>query len=120
MSFAVDVNILLYTSNTASGLHEKAAAILARGTRGPDVCCLAWVTVTSYLRIATHGRIFEAPLTHAEALANVDASRSLLHCRAIGEAWDFCRTYRQVSAEVPRRTNGSPMRIWPPSRGPTE
>lgn len=105
MSFAVDVNILLYASDASSPLHAKASAFLARCARGPEVFCLAWVTVMSYLRIATHARIFAAPLTHAEAVANAEALLALPHCRALGEADDFWRIYREVSAEVPTRGN---------------
>ncbi|HXF46754.1 MAG TPA: TA system VapC family ribonuclease toxin [Burkholderiaceae bacterium] len=105
MSFAVDVNILLYASDASSPWHERAADFVARCARGPQVFCLAWVTVMNYLRIATHARVFAAPLTHAEAVANVEALLALPHCRALGEGEGFWRAYREVSAEVPTRVN---------------
>lgn len=108
MSFALDANILLYASDSSSPLHAKAAAFLERCARGPELFCLAWVTIMSYLRIATHPRIFAAPLSPAQALDNVEALLALPHCRAIGEGERFWARYRDLCAEVPARGNGVP------------
>jgi hypothetical protein len=108
MSFAVDVNILLYASDTDSPWHEKAAAFLQRCAAGPELFCLAWLTLMSYLRMATHPRIFAQPLSPEQAVANVEALLALPHCRAIGEEEGFWRIYREVSAEVPSRGNVVP------------
>ena len=71
MSFAVDVNILLYASDESSPLHGKAVDFLGRCAGGPEVFCLAWLTVMSYLRIATHPLIFMRPLSPAEVSSSV-------------------------------------------------
>ena len=105
MSFGIDVNILLYASDTRSPLHAKAAAFLARCAANREVFCLAWVTVMSYLRMSTHPAIFARPLTHDEALHNIEVLLNLPHSRAIGEEDGFWDTYRKVTAEVPTRGN---------------
>jgi toxin-antitoxin system PIN domain toxin len=105
MSFGIDVNILLYASDTTSPLHDKATDFLAQCADDREVFCLAWVTVMSYLRMATHPAIFERPLTHEEAARNIEALLSLPHCRAIGEEDVFWTTYRKVTADVPTRGN---------------
>jgi predicted nucleic acid-binding protein len=38
-------------------------------------------------------------------VANAEALLALPHCRALGEADDFWRAYREVSAQVPMRGN---------------
>ena len=58
MSAAIDVNVLLFASDTANPLHQRAVDFLERCATGPDVLYLAWSTVTSYLRISTHPAIF--------------------------------------------------------------
>jgi toxin-antitoxin system PIN domain toxin len=72
---------------------------------GREVFCLAWLTIMSYLRMATHPSIFERPLTHDEAMRNVEALLSLPHCRVIGEEEGFWETYRKTTADVPTRGN---------------
>ena len=74
MSFGVVANILLYASDGSSPLHEKATAFLEQCANGREVFCLAWLTIMSYLRMATHPSIFERPLTHDEAMRNVEAA----------------------------------------------
>ncbi len=59
----------------------------------------------SYLRMATHPSIFERPLTHDEAMRNVEALLSLPHCRVIGEEEGFWDIYRKTTADVPTRGN---------------
>ena len=105
MSFGIDVNILLYASDENSPLHRKATDFLAQCAAGPEVFCLAWVTIMSYLRMATHPAIFERPLAHEEAARNIEALLNLPHCRAVGEQDDFWNTYRKVTADVPTRGN---------------
>ena len=105
MSFGVDVNILLYASDARTPLHGKATEFLARCAANREVFCLAWVTVMSYLRMSTHPAIFARPLTHDEALRNVEALLNLPHCRAIGEEDGFWEAYCKVTAEVPTRGN---------------
>lgn len=60
----------------------------------PEILCLTWPTLMSYLRIATHPRIFSAPLTPEESLANVTALIGLPHVRAVSELDGFLDAYR--------------------------
>lgn len=105
MSFGIDVNILLYASNRGSPLHERAVEFLAQCAGGPEVFCLGWVTVMSYLRMATHPAIFERPLTHAEATRNVEALLDAPACRVLSEEEGFWQVYREVTNDVPARGN---------------
>ena len=62
MSAAIDVHVLLFASDSASPLHQRAAEFLEERAAGPDVLYLAWSTVMSYPRISTHPAIFANPL----------------------------------------------------------
>ncbi|MGH2804970.1 MAG: TA system VapC family ribonuclease toxin, partial [Thermoleophilaceae bacterium] len=55
-----------------------------------------WPVLTSYLRIATHPSIFEAPLTPADAMDNVERLIDLPHVRSPGEDERFWDAYRAV------------------------
>lgn len=105
MSFACDVNVLLYASDAASPVHAQARAFLGDAAAAGDLFCLAWPTVMSYLRIATHPGIFSAPLSPAEALRNVDALAALPHLRLLGEDEGFLEVYREVAGAFPVRGN---------------
>ena len=59
----------------------------------------------SYLRIATHPRIFARPLSPAAAAANVDSLLSLPNVRALGEGDRFWECYAKVAAGTVVRGN---------------
>ena len=105
MSFGIDVNILLYASDSGSAPHDKASDFLRACATGHEVFCLAWITVLSYLRMATHPAIFGRLLTHDEAARNVEALMAARHCRVIGERGGFWDVYREVTGTVPTRGN---------------
>lgn len=105
MSFGIDVNILLYASDDTSPLHHKAADFLGRCASSRELFYLSWVTIMSYLRMATHSAIFGEPLTHEEAVRNIETLLALPHCRVIGENEGFWDTYRTITDDVPTRGN---------------
>ena len=59
----------------------------------------------SYIRIATHPRIFAAPLSPDEAVGNVAALLGLPQARAVSELDGFLDAYRQVAGDMPVRGN---------------
>ena len=105
MSFGIDVNILLYASDSGCPQHERAASFMQSCAAETRVFCLAWLTLMSYLRMATHPRIFAQPLSHADAVRNIDALMALPHCRVIGEQDGFWNVYRSTTDEVPTQGN---------------
>jgi uncharacterized protein len=105
VSYAIDVNILLYASDSDSPIHDRAAAFLRQCASGREVFCLAWVSLMSYLRMATHPAIFSRPLTHEDAARNVEALLAVPHCRVLSEEEGFWIRYREVTQNVPARGN---------------
>jgi toxin-antitoxin system PIN domain toxin len=105
VSYAVDVNILLYASDAGSPMHGRAADFIRRCASGREVICLAWISIMSFLRMATHPAIFARPLTPEEAGRNVEALLRLPHCRVICEEDGFWERYREVTRDLPARGN---------------
>ncbi len=105
MSFSVDVNVLLYASDRSSPHHATAVRFLEERAAGREIFYLAWLTVSSYLRIATHWRIFAAPLSPGEALDNLRRLVARPNVRPIGEQEGFLDVYAEVTEEVPARGN---------------
>lgn len=105
MSFACDVNVLLYASDGASPAHARARRFLEEACAGGDLFCLGWPTVMSYLRMATHPGIFASPLTPERALSNVEGLADLAHVRLLAEEPGFLEVYREVAGDFPVRGN---------------
>lgn len=105
MSYSVDVNVLLYASDRSSRRFEAARQFLDSCVTSPEVFCLAWPTLMSYVRIATHPRIFTTPLSPAEAMNNIEALLGLPHVRAISEREGFLEAFAHVASGVTVRGN---------------
>jgi toxin-antitoxin system PIN domain toxin len=67
----IDANLLLYAVHTESPFHVVARGWLAEQLNGSRRVGLAWQSLASFLRIATHPRVFERPLAPADAWARV-------------------------------------------------
>lgn len=67
----IDANILVYARNTADPRHEAARDFLQLVLNGPTRVGLPWQSLTAFVRITTHPRIFERPLAVAEAARQV-------------------------------------------------
>ena len=96
MTATVDVNLLLYWSDDVSPFHPRSAEVMEDLTSGPDLLYLFWPVLMSYLRLSTHPRIAENPLSIDDALDNVAAVVRLPHVRTPGEADDFLKVFRSV------------------------
>jgi toxin-antitoxin system PIN domain toxin len=105
VSYSVDVNVLLYASDRSSDRHARARRFVESCAAGPEILCLTWPTLMSFLRIATHPRIFSAPLSPEEALGNVSTLIALPHVRAVSELDGFLDAYTHVAAGTPVRGN---------------
>lgn len=103
MSFAIDVNILLYASDASSPFHDRAVTFLEKTAARRELMYLGWTTAMAYLRISTHGAVFEKPLSPAQAMANLDALLRASHVRVLSEVEGFWDVYRSVVSEAPAR-----------------
>jgi uncharacterized protein len=63
----IDANLLLHAYNLRSREHEASRGWLEAVLSGPQLVRLAWLTVWAFLRISTNPRVFEQPLTVADA-----------------------------------------------------
>lgn len=108
MSFALDVNLLLYASDRGSACHARAAAFLETVVDGGETCYLAWITVMSYLRMSTHPGIFAAPLSPSEAQGNIERLLGCAHVHCLAETDGFWSVYCGVAGAMPVRGNFVP------------
>lgn len=67
----LDANLLLYAVDADSPYNERAASWLTSVLRGDRRVGLPWASIGAFLRISTHPRVFDRPLTGPEATAFV-------------------------------------------------
>ncbi|MGH9156727.1 MAG: TA system VapC family ribonuclease toxin [Acidimicrobiales bacterium] len=68
----VDANILLYAVDESSRFHGTARSWLEEALNGPSRVGLPWLSLTAFVRIATHSRALEHPLASSEAWGFVE------------------------------------------------
>ncbi len=82
----VDANVLLYARDASSPFHDAARDWLTARLNGPVRIGLPWPSLVAFVRISSHARVFEHPLSPAEAWGQVEA---WLHAPA---SWIPCPT----------------------------
>ena len=90
----VDASVLLYAYQPRSPHHDRCRLWVEKAFSGDEPVCIAWVTVLAFVRIATHPRIFETPLSTAEAVAIVSSwlGRDAVSVLEAGErCWEILR-----------------------------
>ena len=62
-----DANLLLYAYHPRAEQHEESRAWFEGALSGSELVRLPWLTLWAFLRISTNPRVFEQPLSTAEA-----------------------------------------------------
>jgi toxin-antitoxin system PIN domain toxin len=68
----VDANLLLYSTDRASRFHGRSREWLLERLNGDRRVGLPWQSLGAFLRISTHPRLFDEPLTPALAWHQVE------------------------------------------------
>lgn len=69
----VDANILLYAEDQLSPQHGVARAWWDAQLSGPSPVCLCWTVINAFIRIGSNARVFEHPLSLAQAIKRVQS-----------------------------------------------
>jgi toxin-antitoxin system PIN domain toxin len=69
----VDANVLLYAYHRRAEQHERCRAWVETEFSSGAAIRIPWATIVAFLRISTNPRVFERPLTTAEAEAAVSS-----------------------------------------------
>ncbi|HUC38076.1 MAG TPA: TA system VapC family ribonuclease toxin [Acidimicrobiales bacterium] len=68
----VDANLLLYAVDEQSPFHTAARAWLESALNGPRRVAIPWTSLIAFLRIATHPRALEEPMTPHDAWQQIE------------------------------------------------
>jgi toxin-antitoxin system PIN domain toxin len=67
-----DVNLLLYAFDSTSPRHAEARGWLEAQLSGSETLALSWTVLLGFVRLATSPRVFEAPLSPADAFEIIE------------------------------------------------
>ena len=81
-----DVNLLVYAHNEHAPQHAKARDWWNACLRGPQAVGLAWAVMRGFVRITTHPKVFERPMTVDEALGRIAEWLPLPHVQVLHPA----------------------------------
>ena len=100
MTFALDVNPLVYASDEASPFAAAGQQLLRKISMGDELVYLFWPVTLGYLRLATNPRIFKVPLAPSAAVANVESLLALPNVRVGAEDEEFLSRFKRTTAGV--------------------
>ena len=69
----IDANLLLYAHDPRAAQHEASRLWLEATLSGSQFVRFSWLTLWAFLRIATNPRVYERPLSMAEAEQRVSS-----------------------------------------------
>jgi len=98
----VDTNILLNAVNRDAPECRRCCACIEAFANGAGTWSLTWGIVYEFLRVATHPRVFPAPLTLREALDFVRQPAMRPNCLILAETVEHAPVLDQCLAESPR------------------
>jgi uncharacterized protein len=91
-----DANVLLYSTNSDSRHHESSRNWLDAALSGDDTVAFSWIPLLAFLRLATKAGLFPRPLSHVEALDQVDEWLAAPPAVVIEPTVDHPRIVRQL------------------------
>ncbi|MEX1048999.1 MAG: type II toxin-antitoxin system VapC family toxin [Akkermansiaceae bacterium] len=81
-----DINLLVYAHNVRSPRHPQALEWWNGCLQGPQAVGLAWVVMLGFVRITTHPKVFERPMSVDESVGRVAEWLELPHVQVVHPA----------------------------------
>lgn len=95
-----DVNLLIYAHNRRAPQHQKALDWWNRCLAGHDGVALAWVVILGFVRITTHPKIFERPMSVDQALGRVEEWLTLPQVQLVHPAQTHFQTWSSMLKQL--------------------
>jgi uncharacterized protein len=100
-----DINLLVYAHNSRAAHHQKAREWWNRCLQGHEGVALAWMVILGFVRIVTHPKIFERPMTVEDAIGRVEEWLSLAHIHLVHPAQTHFQTWSSLLKAVGTAAN---------------
>lgn len=96
----VDLNVLIYATNSAAPHHARVGAWWNEAINGDESIGLPWIVITGFLRLTTRSGILPKPLPVARAFAVIDEWLSLDQIVVPPESDDHWAIMRRLLSEA--------------------
>jgi toxin-antitoxin system PIN domain toxin len=97
----VDTNVVVYAARREAPEHGRCRAVLDRLRADWAPWHLSWGVIYEFLRVTTHSRVAERPLTISQAMAFVDALLASPSLTVLAETERHAAVLAGVAADVP-------------------
>ncbi|HUO83915.1 MAG TPA: TA system VapC family ribonuclease toxin [Thermoanaerobaculia bacterium] len=98
----VDTNVLVYAANSSyRHEHGPCRSLLQRLGVSPTAWFLTWPILYEFLRVTTHPRVLEKPLSASEAVKFIDALLQSPSCMILSPTSRHPDVLRELVAEMP-------------------
>ena len=91
----LDANVLLYAYSSESPQHASCKTWLAAALSGTEQIGLPWQTLLAFVRIATHPKVFNHPITMDRAATIVNSWLARPQVVELNPGGNFWRTLQQ-------------------------
>lgn len=118
----VDVNVLIYVASRQSELHAAVLRWWNDAIRGTSRVGLCWISITGFLRIMTHPRLLDQPLSMSDAKQCVDEWLALPNIQWIQELerhWEVFAEMLEDAGPGGNRVTDAHLAALAVSRGAT-
>lgn len=99
---AVDTNILVHAHNADSPDHRRCRDALESLIEQPETWTVCWGIVYEFIRVTTHPRVLNNPLSLDKACRYMQQLVSLPNCDVVTETRAHAETLSVCRAESPR------------------
>ena len=96
----VDVNILLYVTNTAAEAHRRVKGWWDIALEGNEPIGLTWHAIIGFVRISTTPKMFPQPLSVEQALAKIAAWIGHANTRIIQETAEHAQLFAELLTAI--------------------
>lgn len=98
--FVVDTNVFLYSVNRKAREHRQCRDLIERWRRDLLPWAVSWAILYEFLRVSTHARVFEHPLSSKQAWSFVDSVLSSPSLQVLAPGPRHREVARRTFAEV--------------------
>ncbi len=90
-----DTNLLIYSYDTQSPFHNSALRWWEGLVNGSEVLGMPWIVSVGFVRLITHPRMLESPMSHLTAIEYVRGWLERPHIIPIDPGPDYMTYFRQ-------------------------
>lgn len=97
MTFAIDVNPMVYATDVDSPFHDRALAVMDGLYNNTEIVYLFWPVTMGFLRIVTDRRVLRKPLSQVTAMEATARLLALPNVRTGAEGPEFWAELQNVT-----------------------